>query len=202
MPDVCIQLHNYDLFKKAQLKLTRIICQASPFLAKMSQNCWTHNVWTVPHFWGWGNTGDEEKSYSIPPSEKFRLIDLNLSLSKVLFLPYQKNFQKNILWNLHLWLLSFLLYHILNFRLYVHSCHANLTNNVYWMLPSAWQKHWTIEALPSKIAIPSLQCYFENPASVIACFPLFQNPFFIWNFIKLQLTPLQLGFCGLWANQI
>ena len=159
-------------------------------------------MWTVPHFWGWGNTADEEKSYSIPPSEKSPLIYLNFSLSKVLFVPYQKNFQKNILCNLHLWLLSFLLYHIVNFSLCVHFCHANLANNVYWMLPSAWQKHWTIEALPSKISIPSLQCYFENPASVIACFPLFQNPFFISNFIKLQLTPLQLGFCGLWANQI
>ena len=135
MPDVCIQLHNYDLFEKAQLKLTRIIRQASPFLPKMSQNRWTHNVWTVPHFWGWGNTGDKEKSYSIPPSKKLCLIDLNLSLSKVLFLSYQKNFQ------IHLWLLSFLLYHILNFRLYVHSCPANLTNNVYWMLSSAWQEH-------------------------------------------------------------
>ena len=75
--------------------------------------------------------------------------------------------------------------------------------NVYWMLPLAWQKHWMIEALPSKISIPStfpfppsLQCYFENPASIIACFPLFHTPFFISNFIKFQLTPLQLGICG------
>ena len=66
------------------------------------------------------------------------------------------------------------------FQAYVHMCHANLTNKVYWMLPSAWEKHWMIEALPSKISFPStfpfspsLQCYFENPASIFACFPLF-----------------------------
>ena len=60
-----------------------------------------------------------------------------------------------------------------------------------------------IEALPGKISIPStfpfppsLQCYFENPASIIDFFLLFQTPFFISNFIKFQLTPLQLGICS------
>ena len=28
----------------------RIICQTSPFLLKMTQNCCTHQVWTVPPF--------------------------------------------------------------------------------------------------------------------------------------------------------
>ena len=61
--------------------------------------------------------------------------------------------------------------------------------NVYWTLPLAWQKHRMIEALPSKISIPSffpfppsLQYYFENPASIIAYFHLFLTPFFISNF--------------------
>ena len=49
---------------------------------------------------------------------------------------------------------------------------------------------------------PSLQCYFENPASIIACFPLFHTPFCISNFIKFRPTPLQLRFRGLWGNQI
>ena len=35
---------------------------------------------------------------------------------------------------------------------------------------------------------PSLQCYFENPASIIACFPLFHTPFCISNFIKFRPT--------------
>ena len=37
--------------------------------------------------------------------------------------------------------------------------------NVYWMLPLALQKHWIIEALPSKISIPST---FPFPASLDA----------------------------------
>ena len=49
---------------------------------------------------------------------------------------------------------------------------------------------------------PFLQCYFENPASIITSFPLFRTHFFISNFIKFQLTPVQLRFRGLWANQI
>ena len=63
--------------------------------------------------------------------------------------------------------------------------------NVYWMLPLAWQKHWIIEALPSKVStpstfafLPSFQCYFENLASINACFPLFPPHFFIPNFIQ------------------
>ena len=75
----------------------RIICQASPFLPKMSQNCCTHQVWTVPPspepLWvtlGMGkNPTQQPKIYSFPPSEKSPLIDLNLSLSKVSFLPRQ-----------------------------------------------------------------------------------------------------------------
>ena len=80
--------------------------------------------------------------------------------------------------------------------------------NVYWIWPLAWQKYWIIEALPRKISIPStfpffpsLQCSFENPASANA-FPLFQTLFFISSFVKFQLTPLQFGFRGLWANLI
>ena len=75
----------------------RIICQASRFLLKMSQNCCTHQVWTVPPFpeplWltlGMGkNPNQQPKIYSFRPSEKSPLIDLNLSLSKVSFLPNQ-----------------------------------------------------------------------------------------------------------------
>ena len=67
--------------------------------------------------------------------------------------------------------------------MYTHVMLIWLTN-VYWMLPLAWEKHWIIEAFPSKISIPSTfpfppsQCYFENPASINACFPLFHTPFF------------------------
>ena len=75
----------------------RIICQAFPFLRKLSPNCCTHQVWTVPPspepFWvilGMGkNPTQQPKIYSFPHSEKSPLIDLNYSLSKFLFLPHQ-----------------------------------------------------------------------------------------------------------------
>ena len=76
LPAACIQLHNFDLFEKTQLKRTRIICQASLFLPKMSQNCWTPFPCTFM-----GNAGDGEKSYStaknllISPKRKIPLID-------------------------------------------------------------------------------------------------------------------------------
>ena len=36
--------------------------------------------------------------------------------------------------------------------------------NAYWMLPLAWQKHWVIEALPSKIYISFLpSMLIRNP---------------------------------------
>ena len=69
------------------------------------------------------------------------------------------------------------------------------------MLPLAWQKHWIIEALPSKIFIPSLfpfppslQCYFENPASINACFPLFHTPFFCK--VSVNSTPIGILLSG------
>ena len=69
----------------------RIICQTSPFLLKMSQNCCNQQLWTVipspEPLWvtlGIGkNSTQQPKIYSLPPSEKSPLIDLNLSLSKV-----------------------------------------------------------------------------------------------------------------------
>ena len=93
LPAACIQLPNYDLFEKAQLKLSslipcpagsspRIICQGSPIL-KVSQNCCTNQVRTVPHFpkplWvtlGMGkNPTQQPKIYSFPRSEESSLID-------------------------------------------------------------------------------------------------------------------------------
>ena len=63
--------------------------------------------------------------------------------------------------------------------------------DVYWMLYLAWQKHWMVKVLPMKSSIlPTCQCYFSA------------LPFFISNFTKLQLTPLQMGLCDLWTNQI
>ena len=89
----------------------RIMCQASPLLPKMSQNCCTHQVWRLPPSPEplWVTLGMRQnptqlpKISSFPSSEKSPLIDLNLSMSKLLFLPpSNSNFQVIILCNLHL----------------------------------------------------------------------------------------------------
>ena len=52
----------------------------------------------------------------------------------------------------------------------------------------------------NKVTIhPDFEYCLENPASVNACFTLFLTPFYILDFIKLYLIPLQLWFRGLWA---
>ena len=71
--------------------------------------------------------------------KKSYLIDLNISLSKVSFLPpSNSNFQLII--SLFAELQSFLLYHILNFRLYVHISHANLTNQCLLIVAISMKK--------------------------------------------------------------
>ena len=160
-----------------------------------------------------GIPGDGEKSH---PTAKhllifpIRKIPLNrfksFAVKSFISCPSNSNFKVIILCNLYLWLKSFLLYHILNFRLYVHTCHTNFTNqyllNVAFSMTKAlngWSSpkqnfHSLHLSIPS--LRPSLQCYFENPASIITCFLLFHTPFFISYFIKFQLIPLQLGICN------
>ena len=48
----------------------------------------------------------------------------------------------------------------------------------------------------------SLQCYLEKPTPLNACFLLFTPLFFNSNFIKFYLSPLQLWFYGIHANQV
>ena len=82
---------------------SRIICQVSPFFTKMSQNCYTHQVWTVPPsakpLWitlAMGkNSTQQLKVYSFPLSQKSPLIDLNLSVSKVSFFLIKQRFSIN-----------------------------------------------------------------------------------------------------------
>ena len=123
MPGACIQLHSYDLFvSKSSIKTKslntkpcpvglspRIICQASPSLPKMSQNCCTHQVWTVSPFPGTfiGNPGDGEKCY---PTDKnllispIRKIPLNrfksFAVKSFISSPSKNNFEVIILCNL------------------------------------------------------------------------------------------------------
>ena len=87
-----------------------------------------------------GNPEDEEKSYptakNLPicpirktPLNRFKSSTVKSFISS----PSNSNFQVIILCNLHLQLQSFLLYHILNFRLYVHTCHAKHDKRIEWL---------------------------------------------------------------------
>ena len=102
-PVAFIQLHNYDLFEKARLKLSPLIqnsvlqgyipdSYASYLLSY--QKC---QKIVAPTRRGLStlplnlirNPTQQSKIYSFSPSEKFPLIDLNLLLSKVSFIPHQ-----------------------------------------------------------------------------------------------------------------
>ena len=69
----------------------------------MPQNCCTHQVWTVSRspepVWvtlGMGkNPTQPPKIYSFSPLEKSPLIGLNVSLTKVSFLPQKQKFLSN-----------------------------------------------------------------------------------------------------------
>ena len=104
MPTACIQLDYYDLFEKAQLKLSPLIqgCLQQGYLPESYasyppsyQKC---QKIVPPTRYGLlppspkplcetlemgENPTQQSKIYSFPPSEKSPLIDLNHSLSKV-----------------------------------------------------------------------------------------------------------------------
>ena len=149
------------------------------------------------------NPGYGEKSY---PTAKHFLISsirkIPLNWFKSFFVksfissPSNSNFQVIILFNISLYLQSFLLYHILNFRLYVHTRHANLTNQCLLNVSCSITKALNDRSSPKQnfhslnLSISSLPpMLFWKPSFIISCFPLFHTPFFISNLIKFQPTP-------------
>ena len=103
-----MHLHNYDLFEKDQLKLNPLIQNRvqQDYLPELYvrhlpsyQKChkvvapirdcspFPRTLWVTL---GMGkNRTQQPKIYSFPPSEKSPLVDFNLSLSIVSFLPHQ-----------------------------------------------------------------------------------------------------------------
>ena len=171
----------------------------------MSQNCSTHQVWTVSPF-PWVTLGTRKNPIQQP--EKSPLIDLNLSLSKsFISSPSNSSFPVIILCNLHLLLQSFLLYHILNFRLYVHTCYTNLTNqcllNIAFSMTKAlndWSSpkqnfhslHLSITSLPPML--------FRKPCFYYCLFSSFSHSLFYFKLYKISTdsTPIgNLWLCGL-----
>ena len=170
----------------------RIICQASPFMSKMSKKLLHPLVVDCSPFpWTFiGNPGDGEKSYAAAKNLlifPIRKIPLNrfksFAVKSFISSPSNSNFQIIIVFNLHLQLQSFPLYHILNFRLDVHTCHANLTNKCLLNVTFSMTKALNDWSSTKQIfhSLHPLQCYFENPASIIACFPLFYRLSFLFQ---------------------
>ena len=154
------------------------------------------------------NPGDREefhltaKSLLISPTRKTLLNKFTSSVIKnAISSPSNSNFHLITLCKLHLWLQPLLLYQFcINFR-FTYRCVTLILIN--WCLLNVVFS--ITKALIGQNS-PKQNFYSSHllmlPVSPYACFPFFHTPFFISNFIKLQLTPLQLGFCGLSANQI
>ena len=108
----------------------------------MSQNCYTHQGVDCSSFpWAvMGNLGKGKKSYPtaknllISPIRKILLNRFkSFAVKSFISSLSNSNLQVIILCNLHLLLQSFLLYRILNFMLYVHTCHAKHDKSIEWL---------------------------------------------------------------------
>ena len=174
-------------------------------------------LWNVPpspeSLWenlGMGkNPTQQPKIFSFPPSEKSTLIYLNLSLSKVSFLPRQAAFSSNhpMRSSFVAAVISVVLYS--DFMLYVHICHANLTNQCLLNVAFSMTKALNGWSSPKQnfrflhffhFLPPSLQYYFENPASIIACFLLFSHSLFYFKLYDISTDSTPIGIfwlCGL-----
>ena len=142
----------------------------------------------LSHIFPWtfmGNHENEGKSY---PSAKnllissIRKIPLNrfksFAIKSFISSPSNSNFQVITLATFicscshfcrtMFWISGFIYTHVM----------LILLINVYWMLPLALQKHWIIEALPSKISIPaSLDAISKTLLLLMLVFLFFTLPF-------------------------
>ena len=194
----------------------RIICQPSPFLPNMSQNCCTDQVWTVPPSTEllWVTLGMGEKSYLTakdlfispirkPPINRFK----SFAVKSLISSPSNNNFQVIILCNLDLKLQSFMLYHILNFRLYVHTCQANLTNQCLLNVVFSMTKGLNDSSSPKQnlhslhLSIPFLPpVLFRKHCLYYCLFSSFSLSLFYIKLCKISTDSAPIGIlwlCGL-----
>ena len=155
--------------------------------------------------WRWGRIPpNSQKIYSIIPPKKFPLLNLLFPLSSMSFLPPPKSdFHLITLYKLHFWLYPWLLYHCLSSG-FMHICvMPTLINRCLLNVAFDMTKALNGQSSPKKnfysLHLPIL---LGKPCLSLCLFSSFSTPFFISNFMKLQLTPLQLGLRGLSANQI
>ena len=156
----------------------RIIRQGSHILPKMPQDCCTQQVWTVP-----------------PPSSE--LLWETLGMEKT---PTQQLMVYSFKCNLDLYLQSLLLYHILNFRLYVHLFHANLTNQCLLNVAFNMTKALNVWSSPKRnfhsphLSIPSLALMlFWKPCIYYCLFSSFPHSLFYSNLYKTSTDSTPIG---------
>ena len=173
----------------------------------MSQNCCTHQVWTVPPspepLWetlGMGkNPTQQPKIHSFPPLEKSPLIDLNLSQSKVSFLPHQTAIFKLSSYAIFICICSPFCC-ILNFSLYVHIYQANLTNQCLRNVAFSMTKVLNDWSSPKRnfhsvhLSILSLpQMIFRKPCFYYCVFSSFSHSFFYFKLYKISTDSTSIG---------
>ena len=100
-------------------------------------------------------------------------------------------------YKLYLQLQSLLLYHFFNFRFYGQIYHGNFHQST--VTESYLQLDKSIERpkfLQAKFPTPfsTFQCYLENSASIIACFPLYSLLFHfkLYNFLLTRINQIKL----------
>ena len=153
------------------------------------------------------NPGDGRKSYPTVKNlfiSPIRKIPLNrfksFAIKSLISSPSNINFQVIILCNLHLQLQSFLLYHILNCRLYVHTCNANLTNQCLLNVPFCMTKALNNQSSPKQnfhslhLSIPSIPLMlFQKPCFYYCLFSYFSHPLFYFKVYKISTDPTPVG---------
>ena len=136
---------------------------------------------------GWGQkTTQQPKNCSFPAPEKSPSLN--------------SNFHVITQYKFHLKLQSLLLYQFLTSGFistyatltFIHRC---LLNVIFSMTKALNGQN----SIKQNSILSTFQCCLENPASINAFLLIFSSPFFISNFIKYLLTPLQLRLHGLQA---
>ena len=153
-----------------------------------------------------GNPGDKEKSYPTAknllitpirkiPRNRFKSFAVKSFISSQSNCNFQVIIPCNICSCCH-----FLLYHILNFRLYVHTCYANLTKQCLLNVAFSMTKEWNDWSSPKQnfhslhLFIPSLPpMLFQKPCFCYRLFFSFSHPLFYFSVYKISTDSTPIG---------
>ena len=150
------------------------------------------------------NPTQEPKNLLNYPTKKISFIKFTSSAFKyVISSPSKSDFHLIALYKLHFWLQPWLLYYFLTSG-FMHICvMPTLINRYLLTVVFDMTKVLNGQSSPKKNLFSlHLSILLGKPCLSLCLFSSFSTPFFISNFMKLQLTPLQLGLRGLSANQI